>query len=418
MTSNAAWLIVCRAAADLLNLLLFVLVSREFGPAGTGMYAYGFAIAGFLFAATTLGVEEYAVREYARGTPHHRTRMLQDVLGTQLCVVVLALAVLAIYIAATQPDRATLICILALTVYQLGNAIAGTLFVPAIAEQHMMEQAVSFLASRGFAFVVAGGIIFIGHESLPLALSAFATSGLLILLLGAYSARRYGQPLGAHVSAAALRQRIREMWSFASIDLLGQVLARIGVVALNLIAGGAAAGVYATGLKLIEAATLPLQFIGAAAYPRLCKTHHTALGEFRTLEARLLVLSLAASLGIAAGMYFVVPQLLVPVFGPHYAGTQTMIATMAVLAFAQAAEIIPGRILLAANLQIERAAAVAAAATLCAAMNFALVPLWGHDAANYGTAAAYLVLCLSYAWLLHARSGRQHDTQPALREVS
>lgn len=416
MTGNAAWLLACRVAADLLNLLLFVLISRQFGPEGTGMYAYGFAIASFLFAATTMGVEEYAIREYTRADAARRPRLLQDVLGTQLCVAALALLGLALYVLATKPDVPTLISILALTTYQFGNAIAATWFVPAMAEQQMMQPAVSFLASRSLAFIFAGVLILIAHCSLPTALTAFATSGIIILFLSARSAKAHGQILGIHVSIDALRARTGAMWSFASIDLLGQVLSRIGVVALKLLEGGAAAGVYATGLKLIEAAYLTLHFIGAAAYPRLCRSFHDDPRDFRRLGMRLLVFSMAVAALIAACMYWIVPHLLVPIFGPHYAGTQAVIASMAILAFAQSAEVIPGRILLAANLHVERAAMVAAAAVLCAVLNFALVPQWGIHAANFSTTAAYIVLCLLYARTLHARSGRQQSVRTVLKE--
>lgn len=416
MTGNAAWLLACRVAADLLNLLLFVLISRQFGPEGTGMYAYGFAIAGFLFATTTMGIEEYAIREYTRTEDQRRQRLLQDVLGTQLCVALLALCGLALYLLVTQPDTATLISILALTAYQLGNAIAATLFVPAMAEQQMMQPAVSFLTSRSFAFVLTGLLILYAHCTLPTALIAFATSGIVILVLSARSAKAHGQILGVHVSVGALRARTSAMWSFASIDLLGQVLSRIGVVALKLLEGGAAAGIYATGLKLIEAAYLTLYFIGSAAYPRLCRSFHDDPKDFKRLGGRLLVLSMVIAASIAAAMYWVVPLLLVPVFGPHYAGTQAMIASMAILAFAQSAEVMPGRILLAANLQVERAGMVASAAVLCAVLNFALVPQWGIQAANFSTTAAYIVLCLLYARTLHARSGQRQGVRAALKE--
>lgn len=208
------------------------------------------------------------------------------------------------------------------------------------------------------------------------------------------------------------------MWSFASIDLLSQVLARISVVALNLLVSGAAAGVYATGLKLIEAASLPLNFIGAAAYPRLCQSYHTATSEFRKLQSRLLALSTTAAVGIALGMYFIVPRLLVPIFGANYEGTQPFIASMALLALVQAAEIIPGRTLLAADLQVQRAAVIAGAALLCAALNFALVPLWGGEAANISTTGSYAAVCLCYAWLLYSRAARGANAATMLRQRS
>jgi O-antigen/teichoic acid export membrane protein len=418
MTGNAAWLLICRVAADLLNLLFFILVSRVFGPEGTGEYAYGFAIAGFVYATTTLGIEDYAIREYTRADAAHRSRLLHDVLGTQLCVALLALLGLALFVAITRPDAELMAIIVALTIYQFSCAFANTLFVPAMAEQHMMQPALSYLAGRGFSFVTAAVLIVIGKSALAPSLYAFAGGGVLLLALAARSAKAHGQVLGVHISKGTLQARTRALWSFASIDLLSQVLARISVIALTLIKGETAAGVYATGLKLIEAASLSLHFLGAAAYPRLCHSFHGGPADFARLQRVLLSISIAASLAIAAGMYWVVPMLLVPVFGPQYDGTQLVIASMAILAFAQSAEIMPGRILFAANLQVERAALVAGAAVLCALLNLPLVRQWGIEGATAATAGAYLVLCVLYARLLYSRTGNRQRSQSVLREPS
>lgn len=84
--SNAIWLLGCRVLADLLNFALFLVVSRRFGPEGMGVYAYGFAIASFVYAAITLGIDEYGIREYTRRPPHERGRLMSDLLGAQVCI--------------------------------------------------------------------------------------------------------------------------------------------------------------------------------------------------------------------------------------------------------------------------------------------------------------------------------------------
>jgi O-antigen/teichoic acid export membrane protein len=44
--------------------VLFLIVSRPLRTAPAwGVYAYGFAIAGFVYSATTLGIDEYGIRE-------------------------------------------------------------------------------------------------------------------------------------------------------------------------------------------------------------------------------------------------------------------------------------------------------------------------------------------------------------------
>jgi O-antigen/teichoic acid export membrane protein len=186
------------------------------------------------------------------------------------------------------------------------------------------------------------------------------------------------------------------MWSFASVDLTAQLLARASVIALALLVSEQAAGVYATGLKLIEAACLPLMFLSTAAYPGLCKAYRQDRAEFIAVTRRLLWFNVFAAGAIAVSMYWLVPRLLVPVFGARYAGTEWIIASMALIAFGQAVEVMPGRILFAANQHIRRAMLVAGAALLGVSLNVVFILRWGLSGAIAATSITYVVLWLLY----------------------
>src|SRR5450432_3914482 len=108
-TRNAIWLTGCRLTGDVLNLSLFVLISRRFGPSGAGAYSYGFAVATFAFVIGCLGIEEYGLRQYARIDDRQRPVFLGELLGSQLLMVAVAVVTLALYLALTGPSQATLI---------------------------------------------------------------------------------------------------------------------------------------------------------------------------------------------------------------------------------------------------------------------------------------------------------------------
>src|SRR5688500_7442792 len=150
---NAFVLLACRVGADLLNFLLFLVVSRRFGPEGMGEYGYAFALAGLIYYAATLGIDEYGVREYNYRVPERRPSLIADLLGAQVCIALAVLAILIGYLQITQPAPDTLAIIMAMTLYQLGAAFSATLFVPAMAEQQMMPPAFINLLGRGSAFV-------------------------------------------------------------------------------------------------------------------------------------------------------------------------------------------------------------------------------------------------------------------------
>jgi O-antigen/teichoic acid export membrane protein len=388
-TRNAAWLIACRLSGDALNVLLFVLVSRQFGPAGVGAYSYGFAVSSFVFVIGCLGIEEYGLRQYARMDSSRRPAFLAELLGTQAVLVAFAVAALIAYLLLTAPSRATVMMVIGLSCYQIAAAVAGTLFIPAMAQQRMEWPALAQFGSRAVAFAGAGIAISFAHSSLALALLGFPLAAVIWLVVAVRSARRYAGPISIEISAAGLRGIVGVLWSFALIELFAQLLTRVGMITLSLRMGDAPAGLFATGLRLIEVALVPLNFLGVAAYPRLSQLFTTDVPAFRRSATDLMWLMLLAGSGLAWGLWFVAPTLLVPVLGARFAGTEPVIQTMAVFALVQAIEIGLGRILLCADLQISRAAFIVGGAILSVALNLALVPRFGVDGAIYAGAIAF-----------------------------
>lgn len=416
---NASWLLACRVGADLLNFVLFLIVSRRFGPPGMGVYAYGFAIAGFVYSATTLGIDEYGVREYARRPADRRAPLIADLLGSQTCIAVLALIALAIYLIATSPDTAALTIILALTTYQLCSAFANTLFVPSMAEQRMVWPSVVVVLGRAIGLAIAAPLILIWRAPLHVAVLAFVLSGVITVLLAARSAAGHGLPLRLHVALPALRANVRTLWSFAAADVMSQVFTRIGVIALTLFATDRAAGVYAAGLKLVELACLPLLFLGRAAYPGLSRAFGDPR-EFGRMTRQALWVGFTLAALSAAALAVAVPPLLVPMLGPGFAGSEPIVAAMSALVFVQGIEIVLGRLLLSANLNVARAAWTSIGACVCAALTLATSRAFGIEAAIAAVVLSFVLVDFLYAASLRGALRRRSfaaaelsvDTQP------
>jgi O-antigen/teichoic acid export membrane protein len=391
-TRNAAWLTGCRLTGDVLNLLLFVLISRRFGPAGAGAYSYGFAVATFAFVIGCLGIEEYGLRQYARIDDRQRPVFLGELLGSQLLMVAVAVVALTLYLALTGPSQATLITVCVLGVYQITAALVATLFIPAMAAQRMLWPALAELAARAVAFSVAGYAIGIAHAPLAQALLGYPLAAVFWLIIALVSIRRFAPLLRISFTWAGTRRIVAVLWSFALLEIFAQLFARIGVISLSLLVSDAAAGVFATGLRLIEVALMPLSFLGVAYYPRLSQLFATNLPQFRRSAADLMWLMLLGG-GLAAwGLYFVAPPLLSPVLGQRFAGAEPVIQVMAAFALVQAVEVCLGRILLCADRQIANAAFVAGGAILSVILNVLWVPRIGINGAIFAGVLAYVAI--------------------------
>lgn len=397
-TRNTLWLTGCRLSGDVLNLLLFVLISRRFGPSGVGVYSYGFAVATFAFVIGCLGIEEYGLRQYARMDDAQRPAFLGELLGTQALMVAAAVLALAVYLMLTRPPAATLLMIGALGFYQITAAIVATLFIPAMAAQRMLWPALAELCTRTVAFAGAAYAIEIAHAPLALAVLGFPLAAVIWLGLALRAAGRFAPHVRLTVSWAGARRILAVLWSFALLEIFAQLFARIGVISLSLGVGDAAAGVFATGLRLIEVALMPLSFLGVAAYPALSQLFAADVPAFRRGAVDLLWLMLQGGGAVAWGLYFVAPALLVPVLGERFAGAEPVIQTMAVFALVQAVEVGLGRVMLCADRQTANAWYVAGGAIVSVLLNVLWVPRYGVNGAIFAGAVAYAaidVLCVA-----------------------
>lgn len=397
---NAAALVICRVSADCINLLFFVLISRAFGPAGIGTYAYAFAVTTFVYAVGCLGVEDFGLREYARMDPARRPQFMAELLGTQAVMVALALIGLAVYLLLTAPSQAVLIVVLNLGAYQIGSSIAGTLFVPAMGQQRMLGPALSEPVCRALAMLIASLSIWLAHASLAQSLMGYPIGGVLYVLLAAGSARRHGSSLRVDLSRPAIARIAGILAAFSGIEILAQLLARVGVIALTLLRGPAAAGFYATGMKLVEVALRPLNFTGIAAYPRLSLAYRQDRAVFLSTSDGLLWLMLLTAGALAWGLYFVAPPLLVPVLGVRYAGAEPVVRLIALIAALQACDTILGRLLFAADRHHARALVMAIGAALAVILNLVMIRKFGVNGAIFATTIAYALMNLLYLVIL------------------
>jgi O-antigen/teichoic acid export membrane protein len=131
--TNAFWLSLCRISTDILSFVLFAVISRTFGPSGTGEYSYAFAIATLVALTSTAGFEDYGIRQYARADDHDRAQLWQDIFSTQCVQLVLGLSALILLLLAGVLHASSWIVILELSIYVTGWSLSRTFYVPAMA---------------------------------------------------------------------------------------------------------------------------------------------------------------------------------------------------------------------------------------------------------------------------------------------
>ncbi len=374
---NAFWLSFCRIAADLLSFVLFTVIARNFGPTGTGQYSYGFALATLVALISTSGFEDYGIRQYAHARAHERAQLWEDLLATQCLQLAVGAVGLLIFVLAGAVDASNVTVVLELLIYVLGWWLSRTFFIPAMASQSMIKPAIADLACRLAAIVGALLLGLVAHAALPLMLAVFPFAGAALLVLALSSAARHGARFRLPHDWSRVLIVLRGTLPFAGSDVLNQFYARADVLLIAYFLGEASVGVYATDIKFVEVGLLPLILLGTASYPLLSKyaAHDKmAFGHAARDFTRMLLLLTG---WLAVGIGYLVPLVVVPLFGASFAPAVQLLPWVALFALTKGIEATFYRLLYSAHRQTLYCMSLLLGTVLIVGLNVALIPALG-----------------------------------------
>jgi O-antigen/teichoic acid export membrane protein len=241
--TNAFWLSLCRISTDILSFVLFAVISRTFGPSGTGEYSYAFAIATLVALTSTAGFEDYGIRQYARADDHDRAQLWQDIFSTQCVQLVLGLSALILLLLAGVLHASSWIVILELSIYVTGWSLSRTFYVPAMASQSMVVPAFTDLSCRLAAIIGALLLAAFVDPPLPWLLAGFPVAGVLLAGLSLRNATRHGASLLLARTWRGILATVRGTSSFAGSEVLNQFYARTDLLLIAYFLGNASVGI-------------------------------------------------------------------------------------------------------------------------------------------------------------------------------
>jgi len=381
---NTVWLSVCRIAADLSGLVLFTVISRRFGPMGTGEYSYAFALGAFIAILATSGIEQYGVRQLSRlKSVQEKSDCWQSLLVTQTMQLSVGLLILGAVMLAVGSQRASPIVILELSIFLVGWGLSRTLYVPAFTAQAMVVPAFTELACRlaGTTFALAMCL----YKSIPLSviLAGFPLSGLVLVALSLRNANQHGATFGLHARWREIADTVRGAAAFTVCEALGQFYMRVDLLLIVFLLGKANGGWYATDIKIVEVGLMPLVLLGTAAYPVLSRSAAHGPEEFAPLSRDFFRSVLFASGWLAIGLYCLAPLVLTRLLGNAFQPAGHLLPLFAVLAVFKGIEVVLYRLLYAVNEQNTYLEALAVGTALIVLLNYTLIPRFGAGGAVF-----------------------------------
>jgi O-antigen/teichoic acid export membrane protein len=388
---NAFWLTTGRTVADVASFALFMAVSRILGPSGTGEYSYAFAIGNLIAIIASSGFDEYGIREFACASPAERPALWRNLTAAQPPRLALGVICLVLFLLSGFNHVARPAVIIEFAVFFTGWYIARLLFVPAMAQQSMAAPALSDLSCRLFAIALAVCLIVLARRSLPLAVIGFPIAGVALSCLGLLNARRRAGRPELKAPRAGVVAVLRGTAPFAASDLLYQFYSRTDLLLIAYWLGTAQTGFYATAVKFVEVGLLPLVLLGTAAYPVIGRLAVSRSPMFDRAAREFTFVIFALSGWVAVGVAWVLPPLIVPLFGKRFEPATPLLAWFAILALTKGVDAAFSRLLYCVREQSWYVRMLALGTACVVVLNCALIPVLGLRGAAIAAIASSFV---------------------------
>jgi O-antigen/teichoic acid export membrane protein len=406
---NTVWLSICRIAADLSGLVLFTVISRRYGPMGTGEYSYAFALGAFIAILATSGIEQYGVRQHAcLRSDREKADCWHNLLVTQSIQLSAGLFVLATVLVIAGAHRASPLVILELSIFLVGWGLSRTLYVPASAAQAMVGPAFAELSCRLAG--TASALVLCVFKPIPLSviLAGLPISSLVLVALALRNAKMHGATLRFRASWHGVVETARAAAPFTVCEALGQFYMRVDLLLIVFLLGKANGGWYATDIKIIEVGLMPLVLLGTAAYPLLSRSAAHEPLTFAPLSRDFLRSVLFASGWLAVGLYCLAPLMITRLLGEAFSPAGNLLPLFAVLAVLKGVEVVLYRLLYAVRRQGVYMSALAVGTALIVVLNYTLIPRFG------ATGAVFVVLLSSAVVNIICAIGLRREISRAL----
>lgn len=381
--ANTGYRLVADVGAKIASVALFVVMARELGEAGFGLFSFALALVMLVTGASDFGQDEILTREVARRADA-LDGYLANTLGLKLALALPGLAIAAAIVATSGASGETLAVVALLGLAVVADLLTATCFAVYQAFERMAFIPVVLITQRFLTAVAGIAALLLGAGAVAVA-AIFLLSGALAFALAlVLLLRRVARP------RLELRPRAWTtlMWAAAPIGLAGLfalVLFRIDMVMLAAFEPREVVGQYGAAYRLFETTLFLSWAVGAAVYPAFSRFSRQSDPPVGPVYERSMKLVVALTLPLAVGAAVLAGPLVRLVFGAEYADAGTALALLApAIAFYPLAYI-AGYLLVSQNRPIWLTATYALVAVENVALNFVLIPWLSLDGAALGT---------------------------------
>jgi O-antigen/teichoic acid export membrane protein len=313
---NTAVLGVARIIERSSGLVLALLISRELGAVGLGVYATATAYFGVISQAGEAGATNLLIREISKD----RTRASAYIVHTSVMASALSLALMGIAwgvipLLGYSPDltRALEVIVLAILPGTL-NTIQEAAFIAF--QRAEFETLTTFVGSlvriAASVALLASGYGVVSLVAVLVAVEYAATIAYFLII------NRFLVRLRWELRRSIALEIVREIRAFTGLSLIGGIFARPEVIILSLVATEVQVGFYTAALKIVDLFQFIPQVYMTNVYPVLSRSFHLADGRAQEIQDLALKYLLAFALPLSAGLLFAAEPIIEAFYGPGF----------------------------------------------------------------------------------------------------
>jgi O-antigen/teichoic acid export membrane protein len=391
---------VYRAAADvgskLISIAFFVVLARQLGESGFGVFVFGLTLAAILTVLANFGQDLVLTREVARD--HSRLdAYFANTVGLKLAVALPVLVTAAAVMAAIGTDMETRWVVLLLGIALVAEQLAYTCFAVYQAFEQLVYVPVVIIGQRlltalvGIAALVAGASV--------VAVSAIYLGAAVAALALAYALlRRHVARPRLAFSARVWPQLFAAAAPVGAASVLSLLMFRADTAILALFDSSEVVGGYGAAFRLFEATLFLSWAVSTAVYPvlsRLSVTSRPSVGDVFDGALKLVV---ALTLPLSVGMAILAEPIIHLLYGREFDEAVVPLQILAPAIVAYSVAFVSGGMLVAQNRQRATAVVYGALTTLNIVASLVLIPPLSLD----GAALAALITQAGLALVLLA----------------
>jgi O-antigen/teichoic acid export membrane protein len=388
--ANTAYRGLADLGSKVVSLVLYVVMARELGEAGFGVFTFGLAVAMIVTALGGFGQDAILVREVARD----RRRIDHYFANTLLLKVVLAIPTLAVAIAGAavlDVARDTQVVFALLGTAIVAELLTTTCFGVYQAFERLIYMPIVVITQRTvtalvgiFALLLGADVVVVSAVYLGGSLVAFVLAFVLVV-------QRVVRPR-FEVDTGFWLPLMRAAAPVGLAGLFGTILFRVDAAILAWFDTPDVVGNYGAAYRLFEAAFFVSWAVGTAVYPVFSRLSLTSEPPVRLVFDRGLKLVLALLLPFSIGGLVLGRPLVELLYGADYDRADEALMILAPAIAFHGIMHVAALLLVAQNRQLLMAAIQGVVAVLNIAANVALIPVLSLEGAAISALGSQVLL--------------------------